>query len=111
MGGWMRPTDAIASGLRKTFTKAGRASRSEYWYYLLFGCAATIGLDALATLLAPVRDRVAEEIIRIKANSNAIPIEVDLKWLLLDVLGLLSAILVKLGIIIIGAPSILCATV
>ena len=47
----MHPTDAIASGLRKTFTKAGRASRSEYWYYLLFGCAALFGINALADFL------------------------------------------------------------
>ena len=44
---WMGPIDAIASGVSKTFTKAGRASRSEYWWYMLFGPGVLIALAAI----------------------------------------------------------------
>eukprot|EP01043_Picozoa_sp_COSAG02_P000695 COSAG02_NODE_13_length_57813_cov_14.298276_29_plen_733_part_00 len=44
---WMGPINAIASGVSKTFTKAGRASRSEYWWYMLFGPGVLIVLAAL----------------------------------------------------------------
>ena len=35
----MSPGAAIVRGVRKTCTKAGRASRSEYWYYVVFAAA------------------------------------------------------------------------
>ena len=43
----MPPTAAIVHGVRKTFTAAGRASRSEYWSYVVFVTATMFGSAAL----------------------------------------------------------------
>ena len=39
----MSPSAAIVRGVRKTFMKAGRASRSEYWCYVMFVTATLSG--------------------------------------------------------------------
>jgi uncharacterized membrane protein YhaH (DUF805 family) len=52
---WMSPIDAVASGVSKSFTKAGRASRSEYWWYLLFGPGVLLSIAALGDS-EPVRE-------------------------------------------------------
>lgn len=41
------PVAAINSAIRKTFQFSGRASRSEYWYFLLFFYVIVIGLSFL----------------------------------------------------------------
>jgi uncharacterized membrane protein YhaH (DUF805 family) len=41
------PVAAVNSAIRKTFQFSGRASRSEYWYFLLFFYVTVIGLSFL----------------------------------------------------------------
>ncbi len=53
----MTPVDAIKTGLRKSFTFKGRASRSEYWWFLPVGIAVPaillFGLRFIAPESAP----------------------------------------------------------
>ena len=48
MGFW----DAVKSALRKYATTSGRASRSEYWYFVLFGFLVTVIASLLDTLVS-----------------------------------------------------------
>jgi uncharacterized membrane protein YhaH (DUF805 family) len=59
---------AIVSGLKKYFTFSGRATKSEYWYWILFvtlveviilSIGVTIGLDVLSQLLQILLSGVA----------------------------------------------------
>jgi hypothetical protein len=59
---------AIVSGFKKYFTLSGRATRSEYWHWILFvtlmeviilSIGVTIGLDALFQLLQILLSGVA----------------------------------------------------
>ena len=52
---WISAMDAVASGVSRSYTKAGRASRSEYWWYMLFGPGMLIVLAALGES-EPVRE-------------------------------------------------------
>lgn len=46
--------EAIISCLRKSFAISGRASRSEYWFWILFSVLAGFGLGILEAALLPM---------------------------------------------------------
>jgi uncharacterized membrane protein YhaH (DUF805 family) len=47
------PLTAVANGVTRTFSWRGRATRSEYWFYVLFCWVAAIGLSFSVGAIKP----------------------------------------------------------
>jgi hypothetical protein len=45
------PVTAVTNGVTRTFSWRGRAARSEYWFYLLFGWAVIVALVLTSELV------------------------------------------------------------
>ena len=58
----MNFVDAIASGFKNYFNFKGRASRSEFWYWVLFTILLSLVLGTIETVLWPAAPIDSEDL-------------------------------------------------
>ena len=83
-------SDAIKTGLAKFATWQGRASRSEYWYFILF--------NFLVLFVAAILDKVLGT--NFKMTNPATGLEVGLPYGYLYMLGSLALLLPNLAVMV-----------
>ena len=83
-------SDAIKTGLAKFVTWQGRASRSEYWYFILF--------NVVVLFVAAILDKVLGT--NFKMTNPATGLEVGLPYGYLYMLGSLALLLPNLAVMV-----------
>jgi uncharacterized membrane protein YhaH (DUF805 family) len=106
-------TNSVAICLNRYFQFRGRASRAEYWYFVLFGFLAGIVADIVDVILFGMRHRIVSSLVSLALLTPSLAVgarrlhDIDRSgwWLLLTLIPVIGWIVLFVWAVTRGTPA------